>query len=275
MARIVIAAIGALFALGPAAVGAQMEARIAGSEQGFSVAAMDALPKAPAGAGLSDFCKRYAANPISEASRTVRGQGWTVTGEAKLGTLLAVSFASKFEPATSGTCFIRDGNVALFDGGRLLAIAYAPKGSKSSIGRIEPLEGGNARIWDGDPPGQPVADLRLEDGRMRIEPVAPSETLCGGKAVVPNIYGMPIDRARKALGENGWRPVPGDPNAGDPRFGRERDLRKRGIVEVDGCSGTGFGYCSFTYKGASGGLSVTTMGDGDLPVVSGYDATCS
>ena len=275
MTRIAITGMG-LLALLASSASAQMEARIGAPEsQGLSTAAMEALPKAPAGAALPDFCKRYAANPISEAARSVRGQGWTVTGEAKLGTLNAVSFASKFEPATSGTCFIRDGNVALFDGGRLLALAYAPKGSKSSIGRVEPLEGGNARIWDGDPPGQPIADLRAEDGRMRIGPVAPLETVCGGKAVVPNIYGMPIDRARKALAEKGWRPVPGDPNAGDPRFGRERDLRKRGIVEVDGCSGTGFGDCSFTYKGASGGLSVTTMGDADPPVVSGYDATCS
>ena len=109
---------------------------------------------------------------------------------------------------------------------------------------------------------------------LRLGALATRETVCRGRASVPNIYGMKIDKARAALIQSGWTPVPGNPSE-DSRFGREKDLRKRGIVEVEGCSGTGFGYCRYGYKGAAGALSVTTMGDDDLPIVSGYGADCS
>ena len=254
-----------------------MELKVRSDIAGLSFQMLDKLPRAPrAGSGIPDFCSSYATEPKTAAGRGVRAAGWSVTGEARLGPLTAISFAGGFEPATSGTCVVRDGNIGIFnvDGG-LVAIAYARRGSTTSIGRVSELESGALRVWDGDPPGMPVADIeRTEHGYLlRLGALAPRETLCRGRATVPNIYGLSIDKARAALIQSGWTPVPGDP-AEDDRFGREKDLRKRGVVEVEGCSGTGFGYCSYGYKGAAGKLSVTTIGDGEFPTVSAYGAAC-
>ena len=90
--------------------------RVSSELEGFTVATLERLPKPPTRSRPSDLCRSYAVKPISEAARSVLTQGWTVTGEATLGTFTAVSFASRFEPATSGTCFVRDGNLGLFEG---------------------------------------------------------------------------------------------------------------------------------------------------------------
>lgn len=52
------------------------------------------------------------------------------------------------------------------------------------------------------------------------------------------------------------------------------DLVRRGVPEVEDCSGTGFGFCGYGYRGAAGRLSVTTVGDNDFPSVSGYEVHC-
>lgn len=254
------------------------ELKAASSIAGLVFTMLDRLPRAPGrGSKAPEFCTSYVTEPKSVGARNARALGWTVTGEAPLGPLVAVSFAGGFEPATSGTCVVQNGNVGIFNQeGELVALAYAARGSTKSIGRVSGLESGAVRIWDGDPPGTPVADIERHNGGylLRLGALAAKETLCSGRASVPNIYGLGIDRARRALMQSGWTPVPSTADQ-DERFGREKELRKRGIVEVDGCSGTGFGYCSFGYKGPAGTLSVTTMGDGDFPTVSGYGATCS
>lgn len=243
--------------------------------KGLVFTLLDRLPKPPGGKS-DQFCNHYAAKPASEGARAARAQGWTVTGEAPLGPFVAVSFAGRFEAATSGTCFVQDGNVGIFKGGQLLAVAYGARGAKQSIGKVSPLEGGAVRVWSSDPLTQPLGDIQRENSGylMRLGTTAPLETFCSGRATVPNVYGMGIDKARRALMQTGWTPVPGD-GGDDNRFGIEKELRKKGIVEVEGCSGTGFGFCSFSYKGAAGTLSVTTVGDSEFPTVSGYSAQCS
>lgn len=238
----------------------------------LAIVAVREIPKAPPNPGERNLCSHLTAKPVSEPAHIVAGQGWTVTGEVRLASgEQAVSFAGRFEPGTSGSCLVSEGNVAIFRDGALLAIAYAPKGANDTIGQVLPLADGQARIWSGDYLRQPLADLRVEDGTVALVPLAAQEVLCGGRAVVPNIYGLSIDKARKLLEAKGWTPLRGEKPAPESR---EADLVKLGIVEVDSCSGTGFGFCSFGYKGPGGGLSVTTVGDGEYPAVSGYDAAC-
>ena len=45
-----------------------------------------------------------------------------------------------------------------------------------------------------------MADLRVENGGylIALAPLAAEENLYGGRAIVPNVYGMPIITARKA-----------------------------------------------------------------------------
>jgi hypothetical protein len=243
--------------------------------KGLKFTLLNKLPAAPAKSGDTQACAASIVQPTTKAGRLVAARGWSVTGEAKVGGFQAVSFAGRFEDGTSGTCSITDGNVAVYDNDVLVAIAYAERSSKLSIGRIAGLEGGALRLWSGDFLPAPIGDIELTgDNTLRLGAVAGAETLCAGKAVVPNIYGMSIDKARAALAAKGWSPVPAEPNGESDASSREADLIKQGIPEVDGCAGTGLAYCSFNYRGAAGTLAVSTAGEDDLPQVVGYEATC-
>ena len=90
--------------------------------------------------------------------------------------------------------------------------------------------------------------------------------------MVPNIHGRPINEARTILQRNGWTPAP--PQTRDGNGSRVSGLVRRGVPEVEDCSGTGFGFCAYSYGGAAGTLSVTTAGDDDLPAVAGYSVRC-
>jgi hypothetical protein len=236
------------------------------------------LQKLPKGPGLEvadgDFCARLVIKPASAAGKFIAGRGWHVTSEAVIGRYEVVSFAGKFEEGTSGSCHISEGNVGVFVGTQLVALVYASKGSEKTIGKVVPLEGGGLRVWDGDYVSQPVGDIQMPNPTLlQLTALADKQLFCSGKASVPNIYSMPIDKARAKLAAAGWTPVPGN-IATDGSAAREEGLAKQGIVEVDGCAGTGFAYCSFNYRGAGGTLAVTTVGEDDLPGVSGYEVTC-
>lgn len=231
------------------------------------------LPRAPA-LRQPEFCRHLLAAPRSDAARQVAAAGWAVTREAKLGPYEVVSFIGAIEPGTSGTCRLGDGNLGVFRNGTLVAMAYAPTAGAATIGSLRPFGADSLRIWDGDFLSQPVADLRLGAGEsLTIQPLAAEEPVCGGAMVVPNIYGRPITAARAMLQRHGWTPAPPT----DPRDGndtRVADLVRRGLPEVEDCSGTGFGFCSFNYRGTAGTLNVTTVGDNDIPAVAGYGVTC-
>jgi len=231
------------------------------------------LPRAPA-MNRVEFCRHLLSAPRSDAGRQVAAAGWAVTREARLGPYEIVSFVGAIEPGTSGSCRLGDGNLGVFRGGGLVAIAYAPTAGAATIGTLRPFGTDALRLWDGDFLSQPAADLRLGAGdSLTIESLAAEEPVCGGSAMVPNIYGKPIDQARTMLLRHGWTPtLPAGPREGnDPRVA---ELVRRGLPEVEDCSGTGFGFCGFTYRGRGGTLNVTTVGDNDMPAVAGYDATC-
>ncbi|MEO3473055.1 hypothetical protein AAFN86_14390 [Roseomonas sp. CAU 1739] len=269
-----MALIASLFAAGPA--GAQGPARppaVRSEVAALRLVALQRLPNAT-GAARAEYCRHLFATPRSEAARRVAAAGWGVTREAAIGPYMAVSFVGSAEAGTSGSCRLGEGNVGLFRGADLVAIAYAPAAGSAAIGSIRPVGPDALRIWDGDVLSQPVADLRLgADGTVAIVPVAAEDRACAGAAVVPNIYGRPIDQARATLFRHGWKPEPpaGPRNDADTRVA---DLVRHGVPEVEDCSGTGFGFCGFNYRGAAASLSVTTAGDGPMPTVAGYDVTC-
>lgn len=231
--------------------------------------ALKELPRAPAQApGGQRDCRTIAAS--SEAGRIVAERGWAVTGDLPLGAYRAVSFAGSLQDGTSGTCIVEDGNVAVFDGSRRVALAYGKPDSRA-IGWIVANPDGSVGLRDGDIDGSPIGNLRVrQDGGLLLSRLAAQEGVCGGRATIPNIRNQPIDKARASLAAKGWRPVPHEPEHGT----READLVRKDIVEVESCSGTGLGYCSFTYKGSDGTLSVTTIGEGDFPTVSDYAVRC-
>lgn len=279
MSLAVILAARALLAGQASAQGAPLPLRVESYVPGIAFSALQALPQAPA-ARRAD-CVRLLSRTSSPAAAQVAAAGWGITGEATLGRFQTVAFVGGVQEGTSGSCLLTQGNLAVFDGTRLLAIAYATPATRMTIGGIEQLAPDAIRLWDGGYLSQPIADIRPSlgsppgGGTLAVLPLGPEQRFCSGRAVVPNIYGMPIDVARRLLEIKQWSPVQGERDAGGTAVdGRESDLAKRGVVEVETCSGTGFGYCSFRYRSSAGRLSVTTVGDAEFPLVSAYDLRC-
>ncbi|OEC96276.1 hypothetical protein A9Z06_02130 [Rhizobium sp. YK2] len=257
---------------GPIAVGqgAEVAPSIRSRVPGLEIALLSQLPKAPASARSQEECDALVI-PKSAGGKAANALGWGVTGEAKLGSYDAVSFAGEFEPSTAGACEISQGNIALFSGTRLFVIIYANKSSKLSIGRIIAAKD-SLRIVDGDLVQTPIGDVRLVDGRaIEVEPLAKEQSVCGGQAIVPNVYGKSVAEARAAIIAEGWEPFRSPPPAYQDFVGD--NIRKSGIIEATDCSGTDLASCSYYYHKGDMELSLTSFGDGK-PTVSDYEATC-
>lgn len=252
--------------------------RVQSTVEAVRITPLQRLPQAPrSAAGVA----RTACGHLLEEARTPAGRevalaGWGVTGEVSIGPYQAVSFVGAFERGTSGSCQLSQGNIGLFRGADLLAVAYAASNNGRTIGRAVAFERDGLRIWDGDFLSQPLADLRLgADGSLTIQPLAAQEAVCNGAASIPNIYGRPINEARSLLQRSGWVPAVSPGRAAREQLDeRVADLVRRGVPEVEDCSGTGFGFCRYGYRGTAGTLSVTTVGDNDFPAVSGYGVRC-
>lgn len=240
--------------------------------RGVDIMHLSQLPKAPKKSDETESCDRPTSKTPSAEARAVEQQGWTVTGEAKLGSLQVVSFVADTEEGTSGSCLLKDGNIAFYDGGKLVALAYASKKTTLSLGRVEERSD-VLRLWDGDLVQQPVADVKLIGGKGIVITALPNEDkFCAGQVAVPNVYNVPIILARIMFKEYGWQPEQSKQESDSSSQG----LVDMGITEVDGCAGTGFGFCGFEYKNAGHSLSVVTVGDSpDTPSVISYDVKCS
>ncbi len=243
---------------------------------GFVTVPLTRLPPPPRPVN-AEFCDHLAVEPHTAGGKVAKALGWVVTGEVSLGSLDVVSFVGGFEPGTSGSCQMTDGNVGLFDGDQLRWLVYSERDATSHIGTVQAFEKTAVRIWSGDFLPQPVADMHIDtSGAVSLRKLATVERFCDGKASVPNIYGSPIAEARKELESAGWGPVLGI-LSDEPMDLRSEELKAAGIYEVQSCSGTGFGYCSFGYSGQFAELSVVTVGEGGAsatPEVAGYDVSC-
>jgi len=238
------------------------------------IVATSALPTQRADAESARFCTEYIHEAVSPGARAARDAGWFVTGEATLNGYQAVSFVGGLEPGTSGACQLRNGNVALFKGRALQAIAYADGAGNLSIGYIEAVDGG-LRILDGDVLNLPVADIHVgQDGSVTLSAVAAVDKVCNGAASVPDVHELPINVARDRLIKAGWTPAPRPQPVREIEDPRAAALAAKGLTEVESCSGAGFGYCSFDYNGPAGRLSVTTVGDAEWPTVARYGVEC-
>lgn len=259
------------------AASAEAEAlRTASDIAGASLVALGALPHSPENGTLDAFCAQYRAKTATAAGRDVAKLGWIVTSEAPLGRYTVVTFASGFKPGTSAICFARNANIGVFDGTTLVALGYTARAAGWQLGSVEPLESGALLVWGGDGPSAPIGELREEHGGLRLTAVAAERTYCHGRAVVPNVYGKPLDKARKILISHGWQPL--RPHEKPNEMDGAATLAKHGIIEAEACSGTGMGYCALRYRSAAGVLGVTTAGgEPDTPsanTVIEYQVAC-
>ncbi|MFN4193555.1 MAG: hypothetical protein ACK4FR_11480 [Tabrizicola sp.] len=250
---------------------------------GIDILESDELPPAPAQSASADdldFCGHYfVETPKTAAGRLVESLGWHVTAEVEAGEVTAVSFLAEMTPGMSGTCTLIDGNIGLFADDQLLALVYGSEEGSTQIGKIRPLEPPDGlRIWSGEELPQPIADLwPIDTIGAHVTPLAQTEKLCQGQASVPFIYGLPVDRARQMLMAAVWAPVP-HTDKRESLYCIANEVAAAGVTEVEDCSGTGFGFCIYTYEGVAGKLTVRTYGDigegGRLPLVDEYWVDC-
>ncbi|AYG69840.1 MULTISPECIES: hypothetical protein [unclassified Rhizobium] len=263
----------ALTSAGSVAAPASAKDRIAlkSDVPGLKITRLAKLPDAPdSGSSGAPSCG-VLPETKSAGGKIASDLGWGVTGEAKLGPYEAVSFAGEFDQAAGSACAIDQGNVALFDGSNLLALIYADKSSKLTIGRITAVKD-HLRLLAGDLVQMPIGEIWLGEGRdVDVKPLAAEEQVCDGKTVVPNVHGKPITEARQAIIGKGWQPFQSPPPSDPDPFGDS--IRKMGIVEATDCAGTGLAYCSYYYRKGDMELDVSSFGDG-TPTVSDYDAVC-
>ena len=245
--------------------------KVSSSVRGMQIAATSTLPKNPTTVPLDDHCAELVKRPSSSAAQMVASKGWHVTGIERLDNLEAVSFAGRLEPSTSSLCIAHDGNVAVFDGGRLQAIIYG-----ENLGSITSIPNSSSvRIWDEDLNYQaPVADVVQRGKALVVERIAKSDRVCADRIPVPAPFNLPLSFARAKLLEGGWQAVPQPEN--DFTDEREQALRSRGIPEVEHCAGTGFAACYFIYRSDRGvTLTLRSLGEDDDPAIVSYEVACS
>jgi hypothetical protein len=238
------------------------------------IAAVRELPSPKQVFPVSENCSNDVIEPRSAGGKDALAKGWHVNGEVPLGDLEAVSIFNEAGDGTSGLCLIIDGNVVVYRGGQLLAIAYGERveDTVGILGGVSATGFANrVRLWPGSE-GSPVADLVLTSGGLAVSQIAEEEPACDGRVTLPNIYDLDIGKARARLMQHGWIPVPALADEIDT-WDRVKEMRAKGWVEVQGCSGTGMGYCGLDYRHASGAtLSVTTAGDESSVIY--YSAQC-
>nr|WP_249209448.1 hypothetical protein [Burkholderia cenocepacia] len=243
---------------------------------GASLVPLGTLPHSPESGSLDPFCTQYRAKATTAAGREVAQRNWIVTSEAPLGRYTVVTFASGFNAGTSAICFVRNGNIGVFDGTTLVALGYTARKAGWQLGSVDRMENGALLVWGGNGPGAPVGELHEASGGLRLTRVAAERAFCDGRAVVPNVYAKPLDVARRILIAHGWQPL--RPREKPDAMDGAATLAKHGVVEAEACSGTGVGYCALRYRNAAGVLGVTTVGgEPDRPsenTVIDYQVAC-
>lgn len=249
--------------------------KVSSAVDGLHIVAINKLPVAPQEVSTDDpvlNCDRDP--PVSPEGKAVSSLGWKVINEVTNGDLTIIGFFSKGEDGTSGSCFIKNGNVAIYNKGVLQALIYGDEitdDSNSLLGAVSKTNLNNTfRLREFFLGMTAVADLFYDGNVARVQPIAPIEPFCNGIAPVPNIYGKDIKSARKLLKNYGWKP---ENTEADQNDSIAKELNSEGITEVDSCSGTGFGFCNFDYQ-REGGISLNVITMGDDFTVTDYGAHC-
>jgi hypothetical protein len=202
------------------------------------VARANAVPAAAPRVGIDEYCVGlgYEKVPRTSLGREIARRGWHITSEVFVGGYVAIAFVRNLVAGTSGICYPVEGHVAISDRSGAMAIISnirepRPENyvNESGLGEVSVVPGSQAlRITDNTGPSPPIADVRLDAGGVRVVPVAARDSICHGRASIPNVFGQTMPAATHVLGRHGWRAT-----------GTQRSLRD--------CSGTGVGYCIFTY----------------------------
>ena len=240
---------------------------IADTVSQFKFAAIDEIPNGPKPITQNSNCDYYTLDkevrwhPVTES---IADKGWAILSEVEFAQYLLIGFAGKMESSTSGSCFISESNIAIYEKDILVGVLYLNESTQSDIGSMRLMDGGFVRVFSGDLIQIPSAEITLGYNKLYVQPVSKFTAYCNGRSIVPNIIGQNILEGRSILFNLGFSPV----TRNDPDVISWRQyLLNEGISEVDGCSGTGFAFCAFDYENEGSNLTVVTAGEDDYPEI--------
>jgi hypothetical protein len=198
----------------------------------------NAPPPAISNVAIDDYCRglSYERVPTTRLGHEIARRGWHITSEVSVGGYIAVAFVRSLVAGTSGICYPVEGHVAISGRDGAMAIISNAREplpedyvEESGIGEIHLVPGsGGLRITDNTGPSPPIADVRIDAGGVHVVPVAARDAICHGRASIPNVFGQTMPAATQLLGRHGWSAI-------------------RTRQSLRDCSGTGVGYCIFTY----------------------------
>jgi hypothetical protein len=237
--------------------------RVSSTMPNLQIARVNVVPAASPRSVVPDYCQllRYDRVPATSIGREIARKGWHVTSEVQAAGHVVIGYVRDMQAGTSALCFPVDGHVAIANRNRLIAIISDAGNVRAridngfyGIGKVVDVPGSsNLRITDGTGAAAPIAEIRIAMDGIRVGPLVPADAICHGRASVPNVYERTMPSAFRALRRAGWRPFDG----------------RRGLRD---CSGTGVGYCFFTFRQGRRSLDIVTVGE-DREIVN-YEPHC-
>lgn len=266
------AAAAAPVAVEPAAPTATAEAAgfaVQGEVDSLRLQALSELPAAPKAAADAEADPDCAKPPGSEEARAAAKQGWRIVEELTWKDYRVLGVAAAPARAAGIGCMAGGGRVLFFRDGRPVAQLLDPQAdpsqADSGIQSVfldddadpSPREGaGELRIGDW---ATERARVQVEGAGLRLAALPETDRYCDGHAVLPRVESVALPQARERLLARGWSAdVP--KREGDGEF--LSGLIGAGYPEIEDCSGTGQGFCSFQYRNAAGDrLRLITAGE--------------
>ena len=269
---------------------------------------IDALPTMPkASAESGEASGDCAQAPVSAEARAAEAAGWTVFAERDWAGYRAVGVARAGTHLAGMGCVFPDGQVLLFRDGRpVVQLVDTQTGKEDYDSGLQSLEDGvpgpsaesselarrddadaDAELRVGDWNGRQLARILVgADGALELAALPAMDSYCDRRAKLPRLEAVALPLARKRLLAQGWRARPSDPDGDEGEDGMRDALRGLGFPEVEGCSGTGMGYCNYHYRNAAGdALQLTTAGEyvppgvdqaeANWPNVAGHTVLCA
>ena len=208
-----------------------------------------------------DTAFEHPLTPRTAAGRLAQSRGWAVLGETRMGGLTVIGIARGYKYAAGRFDYLIDGNIAVFDGARLLSVLHRNAADKAGIGFLQPLESGAFRTYT-SLPMPPMGDLELSGHRLSYQPLARLDRWCGGRVKIPNIFGQRMTRARAMLAASGWRPR----NVKFVGFdGDHEQFVAAGIGEAEYCVQDSIAQCHLHYTAPGARLEVQAGEPAALP----------
>lgn len=248
----------------PAATAEAASAQVLGEVGGLRLEALGEVPAPPA-EGEADLGGDCSVAAESAEARAAEAKGWKVFAQREWQGHRVVGVAVAPGVAAGMGCTSGGGRLLFFRDGRPVAQLLEPGAGASQIDSgVQGFDDGEDARRRGDAAlgvfdwAVQRARVRVQNGALALAALPEADLYCGGRAAAPRVEGVELKRARERLLARGWRAAP--PEREEPGF--VRDMIESGYPEVEDCSGTGQGFCSFAYRNEAGDrLTLVTAGE--------------